>query len=361
MNSAKKREIVWGGVADVLFFSPARKKLSSLNFIYFTYKAPRMFNNVPSKNKQKTGAFRPSKTKPSPSNSVLTELAQTPGSAKDKFLGPDYPYYKYIRNPSEIGMSTKGTLNQLGQNVDGLMEYVKLLVSGKSRASATGKPLGNKFFLPTGGKCAAEDNVEPQERFIYINNIPTGNIPIVSAGMDTNFADYKGLIPGAISNLNALNPMEIFQGFTQGSRPACRKVTLQTVDTENRTGSETHYVTTVDIGNLDPCLFTDRKNPVTSKKCKETFRAMGGDDPVPASWWSWMENIDGPHEVGRGDGFSPLEWVSHGRDDEMSSGLAKTNIAKSTDLVEDVYILTIGLFACYLISKVMWKNGMLPA
>ena len=71
---------------------------------------------------------------------------------KDSYMGPDYPYYEYIKDPSAIGMSDKGSLRQMGKNIDGLIAYVNLLVTGKSKASATGKPLGNKFFLKTGGK-----------------------------------------------------------------------------------------------------------------------------------------------------------------------------------------------------------------
>lgn len=64
---------------------------------------------------------------------------------KDSMMGPDYPYYKFIKEPSAIGMSDKGSLKQMGKNIDGLIGYVDLLVSGKSKASTTGQPLGNKF------------------------------------------------------------------------------------------------------------------------------------------------------------------------------------------------------------------------
>ena len=40
----------------------------------------------------------------------------------------DYPYQNNIRAPNEIGMNDNGTIPQLGRNVKGLIEYVKLLV-----------------------------------------------------------------------------------------------------------------------------------------------------------------------------------------------------------------------------------------
>ena len=86
-------------------------------------------------------------------SNLFEEVLKDAQGVEEKLLGPSYPYYKNIKDPSEIGMSDKGTLNALGKNIDGLINYVEVLVTGKSKASATGGPLGNKFFLQTGAKC----------------------------------------------------------------------------------------------------------------------------------------------------------------------------------------------------------------
>ena len=53
-----------------------------------------------------------------------------------------------------------------------------MLVTGKGRASKTGKPLGNKFFLKTGGQCNPIDKKgNTVDRYLYINNVPDGSIP----------------------------------------------------------------------------------------------------------------------------------------------------------------------------------------
>ena len=98
---------------------------------------------------------------------MFEESASDPVGLKEKLLGPDYPYYKYVKPPDKIGMSSAGSLAQLGKNINGLMSYTELLVEGTGKASATGKPLGNKFFLKTGAKCkpvtskdAADANAE---------------------------------------------------------------------------------------------------------------------------------------------------------------------------------------------------------
>ena len=199
---------------------------------------------------------------------------------KNSMMGPDYSYYKFIKSPSDIGMSDKGSLKQMGKNIDGLIEYVNLLVSGKSKASTTGQPLGNKFFLKTGGKCMDKSTVNEEgegvevDRYIYINNVPLGNIPFISSGTGQNFSEFRGLIPGTISNLNAFNPLGLMRGFLAGSKPDCQEITMETIDTYNNKSTESHFVTTVDIKSMDPCAFLDKRNSVTNAKCKETFSNM---------------------------------------------------------------------------------------
>jgi hypothetical protein len=185
------------------------------------------------------------------------------------FLGADYPYYKYIKNPKEMGMSTKGDTATLGKDVNGIIEYVNLLTSGTSKASKTGKPLGNKYFLNTSATCIAVGTKTEVERFIYVNNVPTGNIPLLSSSVGNTGA--KGLLPGMVSNLNVLNPFDLANAFNVEITPPCIPVTLQTINNNNVVGSETNYIATMDVENMDPCVFSNKQNPVTKKKCVESF------------------------------------------------------------------------------------------
>ena len=209
-------------------------------------------------------------------SNLFQEVLQDAQGVQEKLLGPSYPYYKKIKTPSEIGMSDKGTLQQMAKNIDGLRKYIGVLSSGNSGASVTGKPLGNQFFLQTGGKCVDKSNPDNSknqvDRYIYVNNIPLGNIPFISGGLGVNFSEFKGLIPGAMGNLNVLNPFGIMQAFLAGSTPECQEITLKTVDVNDNVSSETHFVTTVDIQNMDPCVFPKKKNPLTGDRCRETFQ-----------------------------------------------------------------------------------------
>ena len=214
-------------------------------------------------------------------SNLFEEVLKDAQGVEERLLGPTYPYYKNIKTPTQIGMSDKGTIQQMAKDIDGLIQYVELLVEGNSKASTTGGPLGNKFFLKTGAKCAAIDSCsnpndvstcQQVDRYIYIDNVPDGNIPFISSGLGVNFSEFKGLIPGAMGNLNVLNPFAIMRAFLSGSNPPCQQITMQTITTDNIKSSETHYVTLADINNMDPCMFSNGKNPVTGQKCKETFQ-----------------------------------------------------------------------------------------
>ena len=249
-------------------------------------------------------------------------------------IGPSYDYWKSIKQPAEMGMSPGFSLDALATNVDGLLSYVEVLISGTGNASVTGKPLGNKFFLKTTGKCSettteqwkkervevtawekaytevgnkegAKQITEDEatklknalneqkkqrdekrgkdkkivDRWIYVNNIPDGSIPFIASGADgRGFNDLRGLIPGALGNLGALSPVQLFNGFTAGTYPDCAEISLQTVDNENVKRSEKHHVALVEMVEMNPCSFPGNYNPASGKRgnsCPENFNAMG--------------------------------------------------------------------------------------
>ena len=244
---------------------------------------------------------------------------------QESSIGTDYPYYKYIKTPTDIGMSDKGTLSQMGQNINGLINYVDLLVSSKSNASATGQPLGNKYFFKTGGKCMDTSTNKEADRYVYINNVPMKNIPFISSGMGINFSDFKGLIPGTISNLNAFDPSALMRSFLEGSKPACQEITMETVDIYNNKSTESHFVTTIDVNNMDPCAFLNKTNPNTGAKCKESF-----------------SNIKNKLNVNN------YECVDH-------------HFKIPNDPIIQAYFASLGLFGIYIIYRLMVKNHLLPS
>ena len=202
-----------------------------------------------------------------------------PTTAADIGTDSEYSYLSFIKSPAELKMSDKGTLKTLENDIKGLISYVELLIEGSSKASKTKGPLGNKFFAKTLGKCKSvgpNNKGTIQDRYLYINNVPLGNIPMT----DTNFKDFRGLIPGMLQNVSALNPTNVAASIFSSSIPDCMEITMDTIDSKGILGTATHYVSLADISELDPCLFPPgsdkkRRNPQTNAKCSlEGFESM---------------------------------------------------------------------------------------
>jgi len=169
---------------------------------------------------------------------------------EEDLLGPDYNYSKRIKNPSELEMSSNGSIGALTKNITGLIAYVNVLAVGGGKAQKTSGPLGSRFFLKTGAKCKNVDNGELVHRSIYVDNIPDGSIPFITEALGGLKLDtFEGLVPGVMSNLAHIRPMQIFQAFMTGGTPDCKAITLNTVDKKNdfTSGTETAFLTLDDI------------------------------------------------------------------------------------------------------------------
>jgi hypothetical protein len=173
-----------------------------------------------------------------------------------------YPYSKFIKQPEELGSSSKA--NALGKNVSALGDYVQVLVTGNSRAQSGGAPLGNKYFMNTGGTCK-DTNGTTQTRYVYINNVPDGTIPFISSGMGVQMTSFEGLVPGVLGDLSYINPFKIFSAFD--TETTCQKIKMPIRDITNATGEEEQYVCNSDISEYNPCWFLDGYNPVSKENC----------------------------------------------------------------------------------------------
>ena len=195
---------------------------------------------------------------------------------QNSLLGEQFDYAGNIRSPPELGMSPEG--DRIEKNVNGLQSYVNLLFEGGGDASKVGGAMGKQFFLKTGAKCQDKKTGEQVTRSIYINNIPVENTKL-TAGFNLIFGGAQGLIPGILNNVENINPMGIFGAFMAGTNPDCMAVTLPTKDSRGRVSSETQYMTVSDVKNLSPCLFKNRRNPITNKgaDCIRGFQKINGE------------------------------------------------------------------------------------
>ena len=213
---------------------------------------------------------------------------------ENSVFGPSYNYVEHIKTPGEMGMSAEGSFGALADDVGGLLGYMDLLVAGHGHLGVGSKiknkngsfrdfphPLGNKFFLETAVKCKDKGGKE-HTRYIYVNNVPDGSIPLVSnIDNSISFPAFGGLLPGVLSNLAQIHPMQIISAFTAGSSPTCQAVTMEVVDAEtNKSTMATKYLTNEDISIMPAAWFPDNK-PLSSYDLDdmnndEEFRTMHG-------------------------------------------------------------------------------------
>jgi hypothetical protein len=104
---------------------------------------------------------------------------------------------------------------------------------------------------------------------VYINNIPDGDIPLLSSATGVNFTKYEGLVPGVLEDLSYINPLKLFSAFSTDT--SCQEITMNTRDIHNATSEESKYVLESDIKEYNPCWFQNKKNPVTNVKCLESM------------------------------------------------------------------------------------------
>jgi hypothetical protein len=176
-----------------------------------------------------------------------------------KFIG-DYSYSDNIKSPSELGMSPNA--DKLEDNVNGLMDYTKLLSTGGGAASRTGEPLGNRYFLKTISKCNKDGGDVKADRYLYIDNIPSGD------------KHMRGLIPGIAEGIASLNPLKLITALGESGTQPCVDVQLKVTGGD----IETKPITCSDLDDISPSAIYDATKFTSLKtKCKnlgnESFRS----------------------------------------------------------------------------------------
>jgi hypothetical protein len=188
-------------------------------------------------------------------------------------MAKEYKYTDFIRTPDQMGASSAGNLGALSNDVKALIGYVDVLITGKGPAQ-TVSPLGNNYFMDTNAKCKSGGAEHP--RYVFINNIPDGKIPLLPG----NNKDFRGLVPGLMEGVGYMNPSKLFGAFSKENK--CQRVTMNVRDENNRGSAESRYVMDADLKDYNPCWFTDRRNPVTGAGCSEGFtgRTQLPKDPI---------------------------------------------------------------------------------
>ncbi len=209
------------------------------------------------------------------SNSLWSDLENVGSNvegAADKvsndILGPDYSYSDNIPGPTSLGVGSNGTMGQLFTNVDAATQYIKILITGDP-------PLGNQYYVNTGGTCVAPDG-STQSRMNYINNKATGEDLVPQSMNELSFisSDLNGLIPGVVGDIEGLDPLYLFNAMTADGSPSCDCYQCPVTS-----GSQYAFLTT----SLSPDFDTNLCTKVDPSNCiqKESFSNRGSGTILP--------------------------------------------------------------------------------
>jgi hypothetical protein len=154
-------------------------------------------------------------------------------------LGPKYDYTDELAPPSEIGVRTGGSFDDVMGAMAGFNYYIDAIGFGQSTGMAKSRGLENqrmglRYFMKTGMKCS-----NGADMYEYIDNVPKG-LP-GRAGKEvqkTLGVELRGLAPGIVEDAaSALNPVRLFGAAMGSGYSECKKVTLPVGDDRGRIAS----------------------------------------------------------------------------------------------------------------------------
>jgi hypothetical protein len=175
-----------------------------------------------------------------------------------EILGPSYSYADAITGPTSLGVGSDGSFGQLGSNASAIAYYVEALITGNP-------PLGNQYFVNTGGTCTAPDG-SVQPRYNYINNMSSGAAALPPSIAEVG-SDFNGLIPGIADDIEGLNPLHLFSSLMVDSSPAC---VCMSCPTSTTSGSDAKFLNT----DLSPDLTGSSCTQVDPSVCLGTTESF---------------------------------------------------------------------------------------
>lgn len=186
-------------------------------------------------------------------NTLWNDIDQGASNVSTDILGPSYSYADNIPGPSSKGVGSNGTFGQIFTNLGATIDYVKIMITGDP-------PLGNAYYVNTGGTCTAPDG-SLQSRYNFINNVSTGSNLVPQGLNDLSFltSDLNGLIPGIVGDIEGLDPLYLFNSLTADGNPPC-----QCYKCNVTTGTPYQFLTP----SLSPDFDTNSCSPVDASLCK---------------------------------------------------------------------------------------------
>ena len=186
-------------------------------------------------------------------------------SAKVEGISKLYTFNYANKITSPAGLEITST-SDISSNIGILKTYDDYLMSGVKSGA-----LGSKYFAPTGMNCI-DDSQNTVNRSLYINSVR----PAESS------SGSQGLVPSIITDLQEINPYNLYAAFSGKSLPKCTMISMETTNNDDTPNSvQSGYVANSEIEQMNACWFqatTDpitstsaKINPLTDEQCMESF------------------------------------------------------------------------------------------
>ena len=211
------------------------------------------------------------------SNSLWSDIEAAASNAEadvnkveTELLGPAYSYSDGLMGPASLGVGSDGSFGQLFTNTKAIVYYVEALITGNP-------PLGNQFFINTGGMCSAPDGTL-KPRYNYINNKASGAAALPPAIAELG-SDFNGLIPGVADDIEGLNPLHLFTSLIQDANPPC---VCMACPASTANGADAKFVSPALSPDLaaSQCQEVDPSVCVANVNTTESFTNQGGFLPT---------------------------------------------------------------------------------
>lgn len=198
-------------------------------------------------------------------NSLWSDIENGASNVETDLLGPSYSYADSITGPTSLGVGSNGSFSQLGTNANAIAYYTEALITGNP-------PLGNQYFVNTGGMCTAP-NGSLQPRYNYINNMSTGAGALPAAISELG-SDFNGLIPGVVDDIEGLNPLHLFSSLVADPSPPCVCMSCPV----SGSGNQSKFLTT----SLSPDVPASQCTQVDPSQCASTESFTNKQEVVSA-------------------------------------------------------------------------------
>jgi hypothetical protein len=193
----------------------------------------------------------------------------------NQVLGPSYDYTANIQSPSSLGVGSDGSLGQVITNAEAIGTYVADLTT-------TG-PVGNQYFLNTGGMCTVSSAGDPNNgqtvpRATYVDNRMMGSdvldgFPSLSNAIGGDLNTMNGIVPGMVGDLVALDPTKILYALMLPGTPSCQAYTCPTTDVNgNNPSTQTFYISPSLETNINKCTLATTAS-LSGTPSPETFNS----------------------------------------------------------------------------------------